>query len=202
MTQSIMDTIQKRIHDADEGTIFMTSSFSDLASSTTARQCLGRLVSAKTIRRVLEGVYEKPKYSSYLKGNVPTNPELVARAIADNYHWTIAPSGEIALNKLGLSTQVPVVWTYISDGPYREYTFDGVTISYKHRTNRNISKMSEVTIILIEALKSLGKERVDEKTIQILKKRFSDDDKKTILKEGMNSPEWIYEVIRKVCEEA
>ena len=110
MSNGIYPKIKKRIELSDYGTVFVTSDFADLAAITTVRKCLGRQVEEKTIRRIIDGVYEKPVYSSFLKENVPVNPEAVVYAIARNFHWTIAPCGDIALNKLGLSTQVPVVW--------------------------------------------------------------------------------------------
>ena len=134
--------IKKRILDAEYGAVFVTSDFIDIATITTIRKCLGRQVEEKAIRRIIDGVYEKPVYSNLLKEYVPANPEKVAYAIARGYHWTIAPCGDVALNKLGLSTQVPVVWSYISDGPYRKFAWDNVNIEFKHRTNRQISFMS------------------------------------------------------------
>ena len=82
-------------------------------------------------------------------------------AVLSCYHWTISPSGDIALNKLGLSTQVPTVWSYISDGPYREFAWDNIRLKYKHKTNRVISLLSESTILVVEAIRTLGKERID-----------------------------------------
>jgi hypothetical protein len=43
---------------------------------------------------------------------VPPNPNKVAKAIADNFGWTIVPIGDNALNILGLSTQVVAVWEF------------------------------------------------------------------------------------------
>ncbi len=199
MATTAMTDIENRIRDEEAGTIFMTGDFSDITSLTTARKCLGRLVDKGLIRRVMDGVYEKPKYSSFLKEYVPTSPEKVAYSIARNYHWSIAPCGDVALNKLGLSTQIPTVWSYISDGPYREFSYDGTKLAFKHRTNRDVSQMSELTIMVIEALKTIGKDRVTEKTVQTLSQRLPDSEKALILKEASDSAEWIYEVIRKVC---
>ena len=109
MTNSIYAEIKKRIEIAEVGTVFVTSDFTDIATTTTVRKCLGRQVEEKNIRRILDGVYEKPTYSKLLKEYIPANPERVAYAIARSFHWTIAPCGDVALNKLGLSTQVPVV---------------------------------------------------------------------------------------------
>lgn len=199
MSNGIYSEIKKRIELSDGGTVFVTSDFADLATITTVRKCLGRQVKEKTIRRILDGVYEKPVYSSLLEKNVPVNPETVAYAIARNFHWTIAPCGDIALNKLGLSTQVPVVWSYISDGPYRKFSWDNITVSFKHRANREISFMSEPTILVIEALKTLGKERVDDNIILKIKNQLLKEQKIKMIEEATDVSEWIYAVIRKVC---
>ena len=199
MANGIYTEIKKRILSSEDGSIFVTSDFSDIATITTIRKCLGRQVEEKAIRRIIDGVYEKPVYSNLLKEYVPVNPEKVAYAIARGFHWTIAPCGDVALNKLGLSTQVPVVWSYISDGPYRRFSWDNVTISFKHRTNRQISFMSEHTALVVEAIKTLGKDRIDDAVIKSLKNRLPEYERKQILEESIGVSEWIYEVIRKVC---
>lgn len=201
MTNSIYAEIKKRIEIAEVGTVFVTSDFTDVATTTTVRKCLGRQVEEKNIRRILDGVYEKPTYSKLLKEYIPANPERVAYAIARSFRWTIAPCGDVALNKLRLSTQVPVVWSYISDGPYRKFTWDNITLSFKHRANREISFMSETTTLVVEALKTLGKDRVDDGIISSLKNRLPEEEKKKMLEEATGVSEWIYTVIRKVCAE-
>ena len=201
MANGIYTEIKKRILNAEDGTVFVTSDFTDIATITTIRKCLGRQVEENAIRRIIDGVYEKPVYSNLLKEYVPANPEKVAYAIARGFHWTIAPCGDVALNKLGLSMQVPVVWSYISDGPYRKFSWDNVTISFKHRTNRQISFMSESTILIVEAIKTLGKDRIDEEVVNSLKNRLPKTESKQILEEATGVSEWIYEVIRKVCLE-
>lgn len=201
MENGIYTEIKKRIELAEPGTVFLTSDFTDIATTTTVRKCLGRQVEKKNIRRVIAGVYEKPVYSKLLKEYIPVNPDAVAYAIARSFHWTIAPCGDVALNKLGLSTQVPVVWSYISDGPYRKFSWDNITLSYKHRANREISFMSEITTLVVEALKTLGKDRVDDGIILSLRNRLPREEKKKMLVEATGVSEWIYTVIRKVCAE-
>ena len=147
----------------------------------------------------MDGVYEKPKYSKILDEFIPTDPEKVAYALAKKYHWTISPCGDVALNKLGLSTQVPVVWSYVSDGPYREFTWDNIILSFKHKTNREISFMSRISIMVIEAIKTLGKDNIDEKTIAILRSRLSGEEKTVLLKDATDSASWIFDIVKKVC---
>ena len=160
---------------------------------------MGRLNGDGVIRRVFDGSYEKPKYSKILDSIIPTDPEKVAYALARKYHWTITPCGDVALNKLGLSTQVPVVWTYVSDGPYRDFSWDNITISFKHKANREISQMSALPIMVVEAIKALGKDNADNRIISILSSRLSSQEKETILLETTEVSSWIYEIIRKVC---
>ena len=201
MASGIYTEIKKRIELDEPGTVFLTSDFTDIATTTTVRKCLGRQVEEKNIRRIIAGVYEKPVYSELLKEYIPVNPDAVAYAIARSFHWTIAPCGDVALNKLRLSTQVPVVWSYISDGPYRKFSWDNITLSYKHRANREISFMSETTTLVVEALKTLGKERIDDDVIVSLRNRLPEEEKKKMLKEATGVSELIYTVIKKGCAE-
>ena len=200
MSEKLYDEIKNRIEDLSEGDIIFTSDFCDVATLVTIRKFLGRQTEEGVIRRIMDGIYEKPKYSKVLDSLVPVDPEKVAYALARKYHWTISPCGDVALNKLGLSTQVPVVWTYVSDGPYRKYEWDNITVSFKHKTNREISRMSDISIMVVEALKALGKNGTDERIIIILRKRLSAQEKETILAETTEVSSWIYEIIRKVCK--
>ena len=67
MASGIYTEIKKRIELAEPGTVFLTSDFTDIATTTTVRKCLGRQVEEKNIRRIMDGVYEKPVYSKLLK---------------------------------------------------------------------------------------------------------------------------------------
>lgn len=199
MTDSYYGKIKKYIEELPEGEVFFTTDLIDVASLTTIRKCLGRLVSEGCIRRIFDGTYEKPKYSKVIGDFLSINPEKVAYALARKYHWTISPCGDIALNKMGLSTQVPVVWSYVSDGPYRKYNWDKTVITFKHKTNREISFMSEISMLVVEAIKTLGKERVDENSINHLKRIISRKDKDIILRETADVASWIYDYIREIC---
>lgn len=200
MSYSYSLKIKERIASAAEGTIFVNSDFADIANTETIRRNLNRLTQAGKIRRILKGVYEKPKYSNFLNEYIAVNPDAVAKALARNYHWTIAPCGNTALNLLGLSAQVPAVWSYISDGPYRTYEWNSTKIEFRHRTNKEITGLSYMTTLVIQSLKTLGKANVTQEIIEMLSSRLSDADKTTLLKEASESTDWVYDVIRQICE--
>ena len=193
--------IRERILEAEEGTIFVISDFADIADTETIRRNLNRLTQAGTLRRILKGVYEKPEYSEMLKEYVAADPNAVAKALARSYHWTIAPCGNTALNLLGLSTQVTAVWSYISDGPYKTYEWNSTKLEFKHRTNKEITGLSYMTALVIQALKTLGKTNVTSKTIKTLRSRLSEEDKAAMLKEAAESTDWVYDTIRQIAGE-
>ena len=199
MANGFSKQIQNRIENAAEGTIFVNSDFTDIADPETVRRNLNRLTQAGVLRRILKGIYEKPKYSKLLDEYVAADPDAVAKALARSYHWTIAPCGNTALNLLGLSTQVTAVWSYISDGPYKTYEWNSTKLEFKHRTNKEITGLSYMTSLVIQALKTLGRTNVTPEVIQILTEKLSDAEKQACLKEASEATDWVYDVIRRIC---
>ena len=194
--------IKERIENSESNTIFITSDFIDIASVYAANGALRRLTKDGAIDQIMRGVYNKPKYNKKLNRRIPPSPNDIAKAISRNYGWTIIPSGNTALNILGLSTQVPAQWEYVSDGPYKNYNIDDKTsIRFKHTANKEITKLSYDTALLIQALKALGKDNIDNKVIRKISEEISETKKAAILKEAQYTTSWIYEVIRGICNE-
>lgn len=191
--------IKKRILAEKIGAVFVAADFADLTDKAIANVVLTRLESEGIIRRVLRGVYDKPEYNEFLKEYVAPIPDNVAHALARNYGWTIVPCGDTALNLLGLSTQVPATWVYVSDGTYKEYTYDKTTIQFKRTTNKEVSKLSYKTALTIQALKALGKDKIDDTVLARLRKLLTADEKQTMLLEAKTATSWIYEYIRQIC---
>lgn len=102
------------------------------------------------------------------------------------------------MNFLGLSTQVTATWSYISDGPYRIYEWDSTRIEFKHRANREITGLSYITVFIVQALKTLGKDNVTPEIIRILSDRLDSKDKVLILKEAAEATDWVYDIIKDI----
>ena len=126
-------------------------------------------------------------------------PDAVAHALARNFGWTIVPCGDTALYFLGLSTQVSAQWSYVSDGAYKEYFFYDTTLKFKRTTNKEISKLSPKTALVIQALKALGKENITDETIEKIQSQTTAVERKAMLKEAQYATAWIYEVIKRIC---
>ena len=196
-----IDKMEQRIISYPKGSAFVVSDFTDMMSYETAKKAIVKLAKSKKIRHVIRGVYDNPAYSSLLQEYTAPKPNEIAKALARNYNWDIVVSGDVALNLLGLSTQVPANWCYISSGPYKRYEMGKVSIEFKHRADKSISGMSEKTALLVQALKTMGKEKVTASTIQFLSQRLTAKDKETILKESRKTTVWVYEAIKKICKE-
>ena len=191
--------LKKIILAAKGGTVFVSTDFLDIADKKTVDVGLARLCNEGLIRRLFRGVYEKPERNDFLGEYVAPFPDKVALALARNYNWTIIPCGDTALNLLGLSTQVPATWLYISDGPYKNYRFDGIILRFKKTANKEISKMSYKTALIVQAIKALGKNGVDEKVIFRLQTILTYEEKVTLLREAKTVTSWVYESIKQIC---
>lgn len=191
--------IEQMIAEAESGTLFVISDFTHIASYDCVNMILLRLERSGTLRRVIRGIYEKPDYNEFLGEYVSADPDKVAHAIARNFGWTIVPCGDTALNALGLSTQIPAVWMYVSDGAYKTYSFENTVIKFKRTTNKDISKFSYKTALVVQAVKALGKDNIDGKVIGRLRSALSEEDQETMLSEARTATAWIYEYIKLIC---
>jgi len=196
---SFISKMNNRIIEEPYGKCFVVSDFTDIMDYETAKKNIARLEKKGILRRVVRGVYDKPKYSKLLNEYITPDINEIASALARNYNWTIAPSGNTALNLLGLSTQVPANWEYISTGPYRSYDIGKAKLHFAHRANKTIEGMSWKTAMVIEALKAIGKDEVDDKTINQLRRRLTKPDKANLLTEARQTTNWIYSMIKKIC---
>jgi hypothetical protein len=197
-----LEQVKKRLQDAKDGAVFIPSDFFDIAEASKINKCLTRLEEIGDLQRVMRGIYVKPRFSELLNKDVPPRTDDVAKAIARNYGWTIVPCGDTALNMLGLSTQVPAVWLYVSDGPYKTYEADGMTLKFKHTDSKNeLINISYKSALVIQALKALGKGYVTDKELRGISKLLTEDEKMQMLNEAKRVTAWVYELIRKICKE-
>ena len=192
--------ILNRIDSFEPKQVFIANDFFDIAGYETVRSILNRLVEDKEIIRIMKGIYYKPKYIELIGEYEAPSVNEVANAIARKYNWTIAPSGNTALNLLGLSTQVPAKWTYISDGRYASFSFGNATIEFKRRNNGEISKMSTLTAMVIQSVKAIGKDKITSEQIDYLRGKLSEKEKFELIEDSKTTSAWVYGVIKKISE--
>ena len=191
--------ILQRIYGHGRGWVFIPKDFLDIASNAALRQSLSRLKKQGTIRRLMQGVYDYPSFSTLLNAPSSPDPDAIARAIARANGWTILPTGDTALNLLGLSTQVPAQYQYFSDGPSKRYAWQGSTLVFKHRTNKESTSLSPRTALLVQALKSLGESGIDTAVMAALREKFSKQELNLALREARYATSWVYNAIKQIA---
>ncbi len=183
------------------GWAFSANDFLAKFSRQQADNVLSDLLKDGKIRRVCRGIYDYPKYSEFLKQELSPDIDQVARAFARKFNWRIEVFGDTALNMLGLSTQVVARYVYLSDGPNRSYDILGTTLEFKKSSLKNIGFKYKESSLIVQALKTLGKERVTEEVIETIRKRIEPKMYAKILKDTQSSTVWIYEAIKQICRE-
>ena len=197
---SYTEKISEKINDFDSNKVFFANDFLDIASYETARKTLNRMVNEDKIKRVIDGFYYNPSYSELIGEYEAVSIHELALAIARKYNWNIAPYNSTALNLLGLSTQVPTHYKYISSGRYKEYKIGDTILEFKKVNLGEIANMSLKTATVIQAIKSLGKENITNEVIQKIRENLTEKERTDLMNESKSAPAWIYEVIREISE--
>jgi hypothetical protein len=197
--QPVEIKILSRIYGRGRGWAFTKTDFIADFDETSIHKALSLLEKSGRIRRVLRGVYDYPRYSGLLEQSLSPDIDQVAHAIARKFNWRIYPSGDVALNLLGLSTQVPAHWSYLSDGRDKEYEIGMQRLAFRKTALRDLGFTQPDSGLLVQALKALGKELVDDAVIEILRTRWSSTQKARILKDTRTVTGWIYSCIKRIC---
>lgn len=198
---SVENKVLSRIYGNGRGYAFSSSDFIDRFSINNIDKALSMLVKKNKIRRVARGIYDYPKYSELLQKELSPDIEQVARAIARKHNWQIEVSGESALNILGLSTQVVGRYIYLSNGGNKKYILnDGTVLEFKKSTLKNIGFKYKESSLIVQALKALGKDRIDENIINSIRIKIEPSKFPKILKDTKTSTVWIYEIIKQICK--
>lgn len=197
---SYTEKISDKINGFDSNKVFFANDFLDIASYETVRKILNRMVNEGKIKRVIDGFYYNPRYSELIGEYEAVSIHELALAIARKYNWNIAPCSSTALNLIGLSTQVPTHYKYISSGRYKKYTIGDTVLEFKKVNPGEIANMSLKTATVIQAIKSLGKENINREVIRKIREYLTEEEISDLMDEAKSVPSWIYEVIREVSE--
>jgi len=195
--QSITAKIKRRLQSKGRGYVFTKSHFIDLGSVKAVAKALERLADANIIRRIARGLYDYPKKHPSL-GELPANYESIARALAGRDSLKVQPSGAYAANLLGLTEQVPAKIIFLTNGATRTVRVNKQQIVLKRTTPKNMATSERISGLVIQALRYLGKDNVDDKVIGILKKRLTRNDKQQLIKDIRYAPAWICEIFRQL----
>ena len=190
--------ILRRIESRKSGWVFTPDSFADLGTRQAVDLALMRHRKSGLIRKLARGLYDYPKTDSQF-GLLQPSTDDIANALAGRYATRLQSSGAYAANLLGLSTQVPMKVVYLTDGRTGEVQIGKRQIILKNTTPRNMATAGRSSGLVIQALRHLGRQNVDQQIIAQLDRRLDDDARKQLMQDIRYAPAWIADIIRRLA---
>ena len=190
--------IRKLVNGKRTGKPFSAKTLQSVANRGMIDQTLSTLAKSGKLKRIVPGVYVKPKYHPVL-GEMTVSIEEVVQAVASHTGELIRSSGAEAANQLGLSTQVPVKPIYLTSGRTRNLKIGNQSVRLKE-THRKFLELPGLAGDIVRGLRYLGKDGVTKKQIQIVRKTLTPEAKKALAKYQFRLPSWMSSVIKELCD--
>ncbi|MDR2358934.1 MAG: DUF6088 family protein [Prevotellaceae bacterium] len=200
--KSIDDKIIDNIKKCGRGKGYFSSDFASYGETKSVSKALERLVKSQILLRLSRGFYYYPKIDKKLGlGILYPSLEEIAQSIAQRDKARIVPTGLYALNRLGLSTQVPTNFVYFTDGSARKVKIgNGKEILFKHTVPKNLAFQNDLAMLIVFALKEITKEKVMQEHLDRIKFLLQKQPKKQIMDDAKLMPAWIKSIIMKLYE--
>lgn len=199
MSQSIDNKIINKVKKARRGSLFFINDFLSFGNTKAVSKALERLVEREELNRIARGIYSRLAEDPIL-GLLKPSTEDIAEAIRRRDKARIIPGGNLALNELGLSTQVPLNVVYYTDGSARKIDLGKRKIIFKKTSPKNLSVIGKISTLAIQALKEIGQEKVTENEEKIIIEHLKKEDPNRLEHDIKLAPEWIRVIMRKALK--
>ena len=192
---SVENQILEKIKNYNRGKIFFPNDFHSLGSESSIRQSLNRLEKKNILVRLSNGFYLFPKKHKTL-GILKPSSEEIALAIAKRDKARLIPTGPQALHKLGFTTQVPINAVFLTDGSPRIIKIGKRNIKFKIASPKLLSVKNETNIHIIQALRELGKENINEGVKSKIAHILKNVDPEQLKHDIKLAPRWIADIMQ------
>ena len=156
---------------------------------------LAELSESGVLFKMAQGIYVKPRKSRF--GLVLPSIEKIVQAIAIRDNAEVLPSGTTALNALGLSTQVPMNYSYLTSGSERTIKLANRQVVLKRGVPKNFCYKTRLIALLTQALRALKQENIGDSEIQIIRELIAKEtDKENLAKDVDAMPGWMKRIIK------
>ena len=187
-------TLRQRIEAMPEDCILFRSDFPEYHTEFVG-SILSELTTEGILVKIAHGIYTKPRKSKF--GVVLPSVDKVVQAIATRDNAEVLPSGMTALNALGLSTQVPMNYTYLTTGSERTVNLSNRKVVLKRGVPKNFCYGTRLISLLVQALKALKKENVGDSELNVIRQLvLKETDKETLAKDVDMMPAWMKRIIK------
>jgi len=123
-------------------------------------------------------------------GDLLPSLDDVAKVIAKDTDNTIQISGARALYLLGLTTQVPAQIVYLTDGRSRDVKIRNTVLKMRHASPKVMAGAGRKVGIILQAIRHLGRDHLDDDMINKIRHRLSSDDKQALKQMARYAPGW------------
>ena len=195
--EDVSNYIERSLSKKKAGEILFISDFRGIGAETAIRKTLSRLTQRGRLRRLAQGIYYIPKTDPEL-GELLPSAEQVAQKVADKEKVRIYPTGVYALNRLGLSTQVPMKLVYLTDGVPRLLTIGNMKVRFKATTPKKLALKGEISRLVILALEELDTKQQDPERDKKLRSLLQQEDPRKLKHDLQLAPGRIYDYIVKL----
>ena len=200
MTESVELKIGRKIKKAARGSLFFPESFLSFGTAKAVSKALQRLTTKGELLRVATGIYAPPVIDPVI-GIVTPSIDDIAKSIAKRDKARIVPTGVYALNRLGLSAQIPLNVVYLTDGTARKIKIGKRTIAFKKTTPKNVATIGKISTLAIQALRTIGKDKVTQDEIDKIQRLLKKETVTNLQNDYRLAPEWIRKIINPVLKD-
>lgn len=187
-------TLRERIEALPEDSVLFRTDFPEYHSEFVGGT-LAELTQEGMLVKLAQGIYAKPRRSRF--GLVLPSVDKIAQAIAARDNAEVLPSGMTALNVLGLSTQVPMKYSYLTTGSERIIKLENQEIRLKRGVPKNFCYETKLIALLVQALKTLKQQNVGEEELQVIRNLISrEPDRSALAKDVDMMPVWMKRIVK------
>ena len=196
---NIAKSIANRVKEAKPGTIFFPGDLLEFGSPEAIHTTFSRLVATKQLVRLAKGIYLKPTIDPEL-GPLKPSLEDLAKTISDRDKVVIRPTGAYALNRLGLSQQVPTRVVFLTNGNPKSIKVGKSTLVFQKTTPKQLAVEQENIFLTIQALIALKDQGEDPKVIRRLTEVLAREELADIRKAAKLSPQRVARVLYRIAD--
>jgi len=193
--QDTNNQIYRKLTTFKPGKVFFPDDFQETGSSEAIRKALSRLEKKGYVKRIAKGIYFVPTTDPVV-GIIYPSTEEIAKAIAGRDKARILPTGLYALNRLGLSTQIPLKIVYLTDGSARQVRLGTRTITFKAVAPRKLAMKGNISSLAIQALQELGPNGVTDEIRERLHVLLNREEPDNLRHDIKLAPAWIRKLLQ------
>jgi hypothetical protein len=195
---------------ASPRTVWTPADFLDLGSRDAVDKTLQRLVTAKELRRIDRGLYDRPALNTLTRHENPPDPRGVIDAVARRDQIRVLVDGMTAANDLGLTDAVPARIVVHTDARLRPIRLGALDITFRPTAASKLYWAGRPAMRIVQALHWLrdmmGREEDDGALPRRLGRLLNDPEHgprlKNDLREGLPTlPAWMQAFLKPLLAE-